>query len=71
MASRVAANLLFFVTFFCLVGKYCPFLEKKKKKKFAKMKKKSPVAPSFSHPAAGPETEVFFSLALDQNSILV
>ena len=38
MASRAAAT-----SFFSLIGKYCPFLEKKLF--FAKMKKKSPVGP--------------------------
>ena len=56
-ASREAA---FF--FFGLVGKYCPFLEKKTKF-FCKNEKKSPHSHLFNHPAATPETEVFFSMA--------
>ena len=54
-ASR-EAGFFFFPSSFSfgggLVGKYCPFI-------FAKMKKKkSPLAPFFNHPAATRETEV-------------
>ena len=57
VASRGAAFFFFFVPIFllCLVGKYWPFLEKKK---IAKTKT-SPVGPFFSHSAAPPERDFF------------
>ena len=51
-ASWAAA--FFFSPLFFLVGKYCPFWEEKQIGK--KEKKKSPVAPFFSHPAEILET---------------
>ena len=63
MASR-AATIFFFSYFsFGLVGKYCSIFEKKKLF-FWKTKKKVPSRPFLTHPAAEPETEFFFSLAL-------
>ena len=53
------------IGFFGFVGKYRHFLGKKKKKKtfFCKGEKKVPIRTFFNHPAATPETEVFFSMA--------
>ena len=45
------------------VGKYCNFFFF-----FCKNEKKVPSRPFLTHPAAGPETEVFFSLALGSHS---
>ena len=55
-------NFFFFHVFFCLVGKYCPLLGKKKRK-IEKLKKKVSSRPFFRHPAGPPETEFFFRLA--------
>ena len=48
---------------FGLVGKYCSFFVKKKLF-FWKTKKNVPSRPFLTHPAAEPETDFFFSLAL-------
>ena len=40
--------------------KYCPFLEKKN---YCKNEKKVPIRTFLNHPAATPETKVFFSMA--------
>ena len=62
VVSRAAAIFFSSNIFLGLVGKYCPFL-KKKKKKIKNEKKKCPVAPFFRHPAGPPERECFFRLA--------
>ena len=67
MASREAA-IVFFCTFFRFGRKYCSF--KKELNSFAKIKTKSSSRPFWAHPAAGPETEVFFSLASNEQRIL-
>ena len=51
MDSRAAAIFLFLTFFFGLVGNIVHF--------FAKIKNKVPSRPVLTHPAAGPETEVF------------
>ena len=65
-------NFFFSHSFFFFVGQYCPVWEKKIF--FCKNeKKKSPVGPflDFRHPAAPPETDFFFRLALvrQENSV--
>ena len=58
MASRAAAIFFsFFLTFF-LFGRKILFIFGDSFF-FAKMKKKVPSQPSFSHPAAPPETDLF------------